>query len=62
MPRSAAGPSTGIGHVILQSSRFLETDKIIAGILTIGILGLLSDAFFRILYRTLFPYAERVAR
>jgi NitT/TauT family transport system permease protein len=54
--------STGIGHVILQSSRFLETEKIIAGILTIGILGLLSDAFFRILYRVLFPYAERVAR
>jgi NitT/TauT family transport system permease protein len=54
--------STGIGHVILQSSRFLETEKIIAGILTIGILGLLSDGFFRILYRTLFPYAERVAR
>jgi NitT/TauT family transport system permease protein len=54
--------STGIGHVILQSSRFLETEKIIAGILTIGILGLLSDAFFRVLYRALFPYAERVAR
>jgi len=54
--------STGIGHVILQSSRFLQTEKIIAGILTIGILGLLSDAAFRLLYRTLFPYAERVAR
>jgi NitT/TauT family transport system permease protein len=54
--------STGIGHVILQSSRFLDTDKIIAGILTIGVLGLLSDAAFRLLYRTLFPYAERVAR
>jgi NitT/TauT family transport system permease protein len=54
--------STGIGHVILQSSRFLQTEKIIAGILTIGILGLLSDAFFRILYRMLFPYAERLAR
>lgn len=54
--------STGIGHVILQSSRFLETDKIIAGILTIGILGLLSDGMFRLLYRTLFPYAERLAR
>ena len=53
--------STGIGHVILQSSRFLETEKIIAGILTIGVLGLLSDAVFRLLYRTLFPYAERVA-
>jgi NitT/TauT family transport system permease protein len=54
--------STGIGHVILQSSRFLQTEKIIAGILTIGVLGLLSDAGFRLLYRTLFPYAERVAR
>jgi NitT/TauT family transport system permease protein len=54
--------STGIGHVILQSSRFLETEKIIAGILTIGALGLLSDAAFRLLYRALFPYAERVGR
>jgi NitT/TauT family transport system permease protein len=54
--------STGIGHVILQSSRFLETEKIIAGIITIGVLGLLSDAAFRLLYRVLFPYAERVAR
>jgi NitT/TauT family transport system permease protein len=51
--------STGIGHVILQSSRFLETEKIIAGILTIGVLGLLSDAGFRLLHRTLFPYTER---
>jgi NitT/TauT family transport system permease protein len=54
--------STGIGHVILQSSRFLQTEKIIAGILTIGALGLLSDAAFRLLYRALFPYAERVGR
>ncbi len=54
--------STGIGHVILTASRFLETERIIGGILTIGALGLLTDAFFRRLYRTLFPYAERVAR
>lgn len=53
---------TGIGHVILQSSRFLRTDEIIAGILTIGALGLLTDALFRWLYRVLFPYAERVGR
>ncbi len=52
----------GIGHVILQSSRFLETDQIIAGIITIGLLGLAFDAFFRWLYRVLFPYAERVSR
>jgi NitT/TauT family transport system permease protein len=53
---------TGIGHVILQSSRFLQTEKIIGGILVIGALGLLSDAVFRLIYRVLFPYAERVAR
>ena len=54
--------STGIGHVILSASRFLRTDEIIAGIITIGILGLLTDALFRWLYWMLFPYSERVAR
>src|SRR6266540_4066346 len=54
--------NTGIGHVILSASRFLQTDQIIAGIVTIGILGLLTDAIFRWLHRTLFPYTERVSR
>ena len=54
--------SNGIGHVILASSRFLETEKIMAGIITIGALGLLTDAIFRTLYRVLFPYAERIQR
>ncbi len=53
--------STGIGHVILTASRFLEPEVIIAGILTIGVLGLITDTFFRWLYRFLFPYTERVA-
>ena len=54
--------STGIGHVILTASRFVETEKIVAGILTIGALGLATDAFFRWLYNVLFPYADRVSR
>ncbi len=54
--------SSGIGHVILSASRFLQTDKIIAAIITIGILGLLTDALFRWLYWLLFPYSERVSR
>jgi NitT/TauT family transport system permease protein len=54
--------STGIGHVILSASRFLQTDEIIAGIVTIGILGLLTDALFRWAYWLLFPYSERVSR
>ena len=53
---------TGIGHVILQANRFLQTDVIIAGILTIGALGLITDGVFRWLYRVLFPYVERVER
>jgi NitT/TauT family transport system permease protein len=53
---------TGIGYVILTASRFGETEKIIGGIITIGVLGLLTDAIFRWLYRVLFPYEERVAR
>ena len=51
---------TGIGHVILQSQRYIETPRIIAGIVTIGVLGLISDALFKLLYSWLFPYVERV--
>jgi NitT/TauT family transport system permease protein len=53
---------TGIGHVILQANRFLQTDVIIAGIVTIGVLGLITDGIFRWLYRVLFPYVERAER
>jgi NitT/TauT family transport system permease protein len=53
--------SKGIGYVILTSSRFQSTDKIMAGVITIGALGLATDVLFRVLYNRLFPYAERVA-
>jgi NitT/TauT family transport system permease protein len=52
---------SGIGHVILEAQRFGNTDQIIAGILTIGVLGLCTDVIFRILHRLLFPYVERNA-
>lgn len=50
----------GIGFEILQSSRFFNTEKVLAGIITIGALGLVTDAAFRLLYRVAFPYAQRV--
>ncbi|MCU1667731.1 MAG: nitrate transport permease nrtB [Blastococcus sp.] len=53
---------SGIGYVILSAGRFLRTDQVIAGVLTIGVLGLITDLFFRTLYARLFPYAERIAR
>ena len=53
---------SGIGHVILEASRFSATDQIIAGILTIGVLGLITDSLVRVLHRVLFPYVERISR
>jgi NitT/TauT family transport system permease protein len=50
---------SGIGHVILQAMRFSLTEQIVAGILAIGILGLITDTTFRVLHRLLFPYVER---
>jgi NitT/TauT family transport system permease protein len=56
------GAESGIGHVILAAQRTGYTEEIIGGILTIGVLGVITDVFFRLLHRALFPYAERISR
>ncbi|MCI0557692.1 MAG: ABC transporter permease [Nitrososphaera sp.] len=38
----------GVGYFIIQSQRYLETAHVFAGILLIGLLGLLTDLLFRI--------------
>jgi NitT/TauT family transport system permease protein len=48
----------GIGAVMMRAKRFLHVDKIMAGILVIGILGLLFDFLFRLAHRLLFPYVH----
>jgi NitT/TauT family transport system permease protein len=50
----------GIGSFILVSERFLRTDRIIAAIVTIGVLGLITDAIFAAIHRWAFPYVEKV--
>jgi len=47
---------TGLGFRIMQAQRFLATARLILGILVIGILGLICDLSFKLLYRWLFPY------
>lgn len=47
----------GVGAMIIRAQRFLQTPKIIAGIIVIGFLGILFDAFFRFGRRILFPWA-----
>ncbi|KEZ79251.1 ABC transporter permease [Salinisphaera hydrothermalis] len=46
----------GLGYAILQAQRFMNTSTIFAGILIIGVIGLLFDLFFRQLHRRLFPW------
>lgn len=50
------GASSGIGYMILQSQRMLGVSRIFVGILTIGVLGLIFDMFFRFLEKVLFPW------
>jgi NitT/TauT family transport system permease protein len=50
--------ASGIGYMIISSQRMLRTANIIFGILTIGMLGLITDYFFKWLYRRLFPWMD----
>ncbi len=46
----------GIGAVMMRGARFLHVDIIMGGILTIGVLGVLTDITFRVAGHFLFPY------
>lgn len=48
--------NSGLGFAILKAQRFLQTDKIFAGILLIGLIGLASDQVFRLAHRKAFPW------
>jgi len=50
--------ASGIGYMIISSQRMLRTGNIIFGILTIGMLGLITDYLFKWLYHRLFPWEE----
>lgn len=50
--------ASGIGYMIISSQRMLRTGNIIFGILTIGMLGLVTDFFFKWLYHKWFPWVE----
>jgi len=51
------GATSGIGHMIMDSQRLLDTGQMIFGIVVIGLIGLVSDALFRLANRRLFPWA-----
>jgi NitT/TauT family transport system permease protein len=49
--------NSGLGYMILNAMRGLFTDVIILGIVTIGILGLITDQLFKLLRRWLLPWS-----
>lgn len=47
---------SGIGYVIWSARRYVKTPEVMAGILTIGIIGLLTDQAIRYAHRRVFAY------
>ncbi|NPB01335.1 MAG: ABC transporter permease [Methanopyri archaeon] len=47
---------SGLGYMIIEAQRVLATDQVIAGMLTIGVLGLLMDRGFRALEKRLLAW------
>jgi len=48
----------GLGFRIVQSQRFLQTDKVLFVIAIIGLIGLLTDYAFKLLSQQITPWAE----
>lgn len=46
----------GIGAMMMRAKRFVRVEDILAGILVIGLLGLLFDLLFRLIHRLCFRY------
>lgn len=53
------GATSGIGYTIENGSRYLRTDKMFVGILTIGLLGLFSDKLFEVVSNHAFSYLKK---
>jgi len=54
--------SDGIGAVMMRAGRFLNVDVIMAGILSIGILGVITDLLFRAAAYLAFPWNRKRKR
>ena len=53
------GAQSGLGQLMVESGRFLRTDAVFSAILVIGILGLMTDYFFKLTYPLLFPWMKK---
>ena len=49
----------GLGFVIWQARRYFKTPEVMAGVITIGIIGLLTDQLVRAAHRRWFSYLRK---
>lgn len=47
---------SGIGFIILRASRYMDITTLFAGVISIGIIGIISDGLFVLVGKLLFPY------
>ncbi len=47
---------SGLGFVIWQARRYFKTPEVMAGVIAIGVIGLLTDQLVRVLHRRWFSY------
>jgi len=52
--------NSGLGYMVLKAQRFLATDRIFAGLIIIGAVGLGTDYFLKWLTRVVVPWREKV--
>ncbi|RYD03004.1 hypothetical protein N752_21580 [Desulforamulus aquiferis] len=50
------GANSGLGYAIMMAARYGQIGKIFVFIVTIGLLGLITDLLFKWLYKVLFPW------
>ncbi len=52
--------NSGLGYMIMRAQRFLAIERIFAGLIIIGLLGLTTDFLFKWLTRAIVPWREKV--
>ena len=46
----------GLGFVIWSARRYVKTPEVMAGVVVIGVIGLVTDQLLRMLHRRMFKY------
>jgi NitT/TauT family transport system permease protein len=53
--------NSGLGYMILRAQRVLAIERLFAGLIVIGLLGLATDWLFKLVTRLVVPWSEKAA-